>query len=576
MNHLSFILNMRNKFLLLLLTAIFCRLPEVFSQDLGNISSQKPLLLNGSVQLRGIYYNASGIADRQTPYSYILSGNLNSSLYGISLPASFTFSEQERSFRQPFNQFGLSPHYKWITVHLGYRNINFSPYTLAGYTILGAGVELNPGKFRFGFMYGRLNRATTIDTLTQSLVPVSFTRKAFACKIGYGSENSFIDFSLLKGKDDPSSVSFTKTVLDSLNVLPAANIVAGVSARITIAKNFFLESNVATSLYTRDINSPVSIDSANIPFIKTIKSIATINGTSQLCTAIDGAVGIKEKSYTIKLQYRRIDPDFTSMGAYFFNNDLESYSIAPSFHAFKNKFRFNGSIGFQHDNLQRQKEATSKKIIGNAMLSADFTKQLGIDVNYSNFSNNQQPQTIRFADSLKIVQNTQNISISPRLTIAHAISSHFIVLSANLMKLNDYNNYFSQNAISRNIDYQQYYLNYTYSYLPAQFSVYINLSTTQANAESTSDKTEGATLGFNKSFLKSTLLISMSGGFFTGTQNGTNNNTINASSNIIFKFLKKHSLNALFFYTNNKPKNISELSPAFSETRVELAYSYSF
>jgi hypothetical protein len=573
---LSCITGIYKKVWLLLLAATFCVLPEAFSQDLGSIASQKPFILNGGVQLRGIYYNASGIANRQTPLSYILSGNLNTRIYGISIPVSFTFSEQDRSFRQPFNQFGLSPHYKWITVHLGYRNINFSPYTLAGYTMLGAGIELNPGKFRFGFMYGRLNRATTIDTTTQSLVPVSFSRKAFACKIGYGTENSFIDFSVLKGKDDPASITLTKTVLDSLSVLPAANTVAGVSARITIAKKIFIEGNAATSLYTRDINSPLTIDSANIPLIKTIQSIATVNGTSELCTAIDGAIGIKEKAYTIKLQYRRVDPDFNSMGAYFFNNDFESYSFAPSFRLFKNKFRFNGSIGYQHDNLQRQKAATSKKIIGNALLSADFTKQVGIDVNYTNFSNNQQPQTIRFADSLKIVQNTQNISISPRITIAHAISSHFIVLSANLMQLNDFNNYFAQNAISRNIDYKQYYLNYTYSYTPVQLSVFINISATEANAEGSSNNTEGATLGFNKSFLKSALLISMSGGFFTGKQNGTDDNTINASSNIMFKFLKRNSLNALFFYTNNKPKNISQLSPAFSELRAELAYSYSF
>ncbi len=567
---------MRLKLYFVLLAAITCFAKTTFAQDIGTIGAQKPFLLNGGVQLRGIFYNASGIADRQTPLSYVFSGNLNFHIYGISMPVSFTVSEQERSFRQPFNQFGLSPHYKWITVHLGYRNINFSPYTLAGYTMLGAGVELNPGKFRFGFMYGRLNRATTLDTTTQSLVPVSFTRKAFAARIGYGTENNFIDFSVLKGKDDPSSVPLGKSVLDSLDVLPAANTVAGVSAKITIAKKIFIEGNVATSLYTRDINSPLTIDSSTVSFIKTLQSFGTVNGTSQLTTAMDGAIGVKEKLYTIKLQYRRIDPGFTSMGAYFFNNDLESYSFAPSFHLFKNKLRFNGSIGLQHDNLQRQKEATSKKIIGNAMLSADFTRQFGIDVNYTNFSNNQQPQTIRFADSLKIVQNTQNISVSPRITIVGTQSSHYIVVSANLMKLNDYNNYFSQNAVSRNIDYKQYYLNYTYSYLPVQLSAFINLSATQADAQGTSDQNKGATIGFTKAFFKSALMVSASGGFFTGTQNGTDEHTINASSNIAFKFLKHNSLTGLLFYTNNQPKNISQLAPAFSELRAELAYSYSF
>jgi len=39
----------------------------------------------------------------------------------------------------------MSPYYKWITIHVGYRNINYSQFTLAGHTILGAGIELHPG-----------------------------------------------------------------------------------------------------------------------------------------------------------------------------------------------------------------------------------------------------------------------------------------------------------------------------------------------------------------------------------------------------------------------------------------------
>jgi hypothetical protein len=320
----------------------------------------------------------------------------------------------------------------------------------------------------------------------------------------------------------------------------------------------------------------VSLDSIGDRFIKNIRSVAIVNGSSELCTAMRAAIGYKDKLYTIKIQYQRIDPDFTSMGAYFFNSDIESYSLAPSFHLFRNKLRFNGSIGFQHDNVQRQKEATSKKIIGTAMLSADFTKQLGIDINYSNFSNNQQPQTIRFADSVKIVQNTRNISIAPRFMMANTISSHTVILSANLMQMNDFNNYFAQNAISRNINYQQFYLNYTYGYIPSNFSISLNLSNTTANAAGTTDQNAGATLGINKSFFKSAFLVSLSGGYFLGKRNGTDENTLNFSSNLQYKFLKRQSLNALFYYTNDRPKNISLLSPAFSEIRAELAYNYSF
>jgi len=565
-----------SKFYILCVAGWIISVTRAHSQDISNLHAQKPVDLTGSAQLRGIYYNASGISNRRSPFSYIFSGNLSLNIYGVSLPVSFTVGEEGNSYSQPFNQFGISPHYKWITVHAGYRNINFSPYTLAGYTMLGAGVELNPGKFRFGFMYGRLNRATTLDTTTQSLIPISFTRKAVAVKIGYGTQKNFIDFSMLKGKDDASSVRVDKTVLDSLNVLPAANTVVAVSTRLTLWRNIFLEGDAAASVYTQDINSPLSLDSVNDPMVKKIKSVATVNGTSEFTTAISGAIGYKSKLYTIKFQYQRIDPNFQSMGAYFFNNDLENYVFAPSLRLFQSKLRFNGSIGIQHDNLQHQKEATSRKIIGTAMLSVDFTKSLGLDVSYTNFSNNQQPQTIRFADSIKIVQTTQNFSVSPRYTISNSNAMQSLVLSASTMQMNDFNNYFAQNAISRNVNYKQAYFNYTYGFIQTKLSVYVNLSYTQADAPGTTEDNKGCTLGFNKNFTKTPILLSASIGYFLGNQNGENNNTINASANFQYKFLKKQSLNALVFYTNNKPKNASTVIPSFSESRVELAYEYSF
>ena len=74
-------------------------------------------------------------------------------IYGVEIPFSLTVSEQERSFRQPFNQFGITPTYKWAKAHLGYSNLTWSPFTWSGQTVLGGGVELNPGKFRFGMRY---------------------------------------------------------------------------------------------------------------------------------------------------------------------------------------------------------------------------------------------------------------------------------------------------------------------------------------------------------------------------------------------------------------------------------------
>lgn len=545
------------------------------AQDISSFGNQKPFVLSGSIQLRGVYYTATGIPPDRSPFSYIFSGNPTINIYGFSAPLNFTVSEQERSFRQPFNQFGISPHYKWITIHLGYRSIIFSPYTLAGYTMFGAGIELTPGKFRFGFMYGKLASATTLDTTTQSLVPFSFSRTAYAVKIGVGTPKTFFDISFLKAKDDPTSVNY-KGYDSAYTITPAANTVFGISTRINFFKKMFIEANAAGSIYTRDINSPITLDSFNNTLFKAARNIAIVNGTSEFNTAFDGAIGFKAKTFTVKLQYNRIDPDFQSMGAYFFNNDVESYSFAPSFRLFKNKLRFSGSIGLQHDNVKGQKEATSQKVIGTGNLSIEFSQHLGLDANYTNFSNNQTPKTIRFADSLKIAQTTQNFSVSPRFMISNTKTSNTVILSANLMQLNDYNNYFAQNAVSRNINFRQFFINYTYGLLPAQFSVYLNASTTNMSASGITDNNNGFTLGANKSFFKSAFSINASAGVFFDTRNDGNSNILNLSANMQYSFLKKHGINLLFYYTNNKPKNITSVLPGFTELRGELGYMYTF
>jgi len=38
----------------------------------------------------------------------------------VSYSFSYIFSNQQSSFQQPFNQYGLHPTYKWITGHIGY------------------------------------------------------------------------------------------------------------------------------------------------------------------------------------------------------------------------------------------------------------------------------------------------------------------------------------------------------------------------------------------------------------------------------------------------------------------------
>jgi hypothetical protein len=81
------------------------------------------------------------------------------SLYGVELPFSFVLSTTERSFNQPFNQFGVSPRYEWLTLHGGYRSMFVSEYTLSDAVILGGGAEVDGEWFHLRGMCGRFRRS---------------------------------------------------------------------------------------------------------------------------------------------------------------------------------------------------------------------------------------------------------------------------------------------------------------------------------------------------------------------------------------------------------------------------------
>jgi len=545
-------------------------------QDLNTLGAQKPFEFNGGLELRGIFYNANGIPDRRQPFTYLLSGSPTLNLYGWSIPTSFTVSKEQNSFQQPFNQYGISPTYKWVTLHAGHRSVNFSPYTLAGHTMLGAGFELKPGKIRVGFMYGRLNKATVIDTATMALVPFSFSRKGYAGRLGYGSSSNYFDLSFLHAKDDSTSIA-ALNLADSTRVTAASNSVLGYGTKFTLFKRFSFESDGALSVYTRDINSPIQFDTIKDPTLDKLKGLLNINGSTELFLAFSAGVGYAAKNYGVKVNYRRVEPDFKSMGAYFFSNDVENLTVSPNFSLREGKLRFNGSFGIERDNVRLQKTSTTKRIIANGNLSAEITERFGLDAFYSNFSNNQKPNTLRFADSLKIVQVTQNLSLMPRYMIVGGEVTHMIMAAVNMNNLNDYNSYFGADAVSRNITTQQYMLNYNISFPKKFLSLFGSLNYSKMGGMGIETSYSGITLGGSYILFNKKLNTGLSCSVLNGKTGESNSLIINSSANLNYKIDKRQSLRSSFFWTKNNPGSIvSGGYPGFRESRGEIAYQINF
>ena len=548
-------------------------------QDVEQITRQKPVEAHGGIDARMIFYNANGVTPRYLPFNYYLTGSPVLSLYGIEIPIYFSLSRQQSSFIQPFNQFGLSPHYKWITVHAGYRNLQYSPFTLAGHTFLGGGVDLHPGKWRVSGMYGRFNKATVLDTLQGIYIEnFSFRRTGYAVKLGYGTADRYIDLIALRAKDDAGSAPLTEKIwLDSMKITPAENLVSGYQMRYTFLEGkLMFESDGAFSVYTGDARPGNITDSSSVESLTSLDGLMTINYSTEVYAAFQASATYRLKLMSLKFQYRYVEPGYRSMGAYFLNNDLENWTINPSLILGKGNIRFTGSLGFQRDNLQDLKRATSRRVIGAANLTAELSENIGVDLSYTNFSNTQRARTVRFADSLRVAQSTQNLSISPRYIKTTPLHTHSVMLSFNFNKFEELNAQRTLEGTGSDIVTQTYFATYQIGFLASRSSLFATLNYARLGNDLIKDQNSGITIGGTKSLASNRVILTASSGFIFANRNGGRGRILNESLQVRYIAHPKHSFQSMIVFLGNYPDKESELQRRFTEVRAEMGYNFNF
>ncbi|HXH19034.1 MAG TPA: hypothetical protein VNJ07_08110, partial [Chitinophagales bacterium] len=120
--------------------------------------------LSGSLSVFAQAYRVNGREARRDKFTWRISGNPTLKAGDFQLPLHFLVGSYQDALKQPFNKIGISPSYRWLTVHLGYNSVDFSKLVVSQRTFLGAGIELNPSIVRLGFIYGRWQKAVNPGT----------------------------------------------------------------------------------------------------------------------------------------------------------------------------------------------------------------------------------------------------------------------------------------------------------------------------------------------------------------------------------------------------------------------------
>ena len=567
---------------------------SLWAQNLDDLGERDPFKITGGVNFTGIGYGVNGIESRRDPFSWYMNGSLAANIYGWSVPFSFSYSNQQRSFRQPFNRYGLAPQYKWIKTYLGYNNISYSNYTLNGHVFLGGAVELTPGDFRINAMVGRLQKAVEEDTLNDARIIPAYQRMGYAFQVGYGKGKSSIDLILFKAEDDENSLNYHPRQED---VRPQENLVLSIIGKQQIMERLMVSAEFASSAFTRNtLDSLSESGSTNLP--GSIGGLFTPRASSEFYNAFNTHLAYQGDIYTVQLNYERVDPGYRTLGAYFFNNDLENVTVSGSVKLLKDKLNVAANTGTQRNNLADTEVSATRRWINAVNLSYAPDQKWNFNGSYSNFTTftNVRPRFDPFfedeLDTLNFYQINQNATASVSYNLPGNKSNRQSIFFTGSYQIAEDDTGNEADTVDRGNTFMNGNLAYRLSMVEQQMSLSAGFNFLLSEFGGQTTNTFGPNVSVNRSFLDKQLRGGLSYSYnqqnemergdskitsirlnanFTPRKSGGKTEQ-GQSSALIGKGQHGFSMNAIYL----RKSTTNPEQPDFGEITVNFNYNYRF
>lgn len=553
-------------------------LVQSFKQKLTTLAT--PPSLTGAFTSSGTWNEISGQDRRQAPFAGTVGLNLNFAVSDFSMPFNMNLSSGRFAYNYDtprvklpaYNFVGVSPKYKWATVHLGDRSMTFSPYTLSGHSFKGVGTELKPGKFEFSAMYGRLRRAQAEDlNALQSLEP-AYRRFGWGFKGGYNGDKSKIALIFFRGYDDPNSIP---PVTSNPQIHPEDNTVISILGEHAFGEVISLKVDYALSALSRNINSP-EFDTPSI--FQKIGGMFQPNISSGYYNAVKSTLGFKLSFGEIGLNHEWVDPGYRTLGALFFNNDFENWTISTKTSLFEQKLTLDGEFGIQRNNVRNTESTTSRRAVGAINLGYAPTEAVSLTAAYSNMQNTSKLRTLGLpffqVDSIILSQVNQSVSFGTTVVTGDDKNSSFNILFS-------YNNANSieNDEVQADQETSNYLSNLTYSYLFTESKLNLSLSglanyNVLPGVESMNlSPSLSASMPFFDETLKSSLCVSY---VAVSTNKKWDSNIFSVQSGFQYTFMKAHNLGLTFAWVKRGVQDGHTATTGFSEFTGGVNYAWSF
>jgi len=369
--------------------ALLCLMTPGASAQLPDLERVRtPVRFSGEMGSFGELYSVTGREQRRPSSTGRLFVRSSLDLFGtVKVGLDLSYSTESGSnlgmgtSRQPFNQVGIAPEWRWGRAYAGSFSDTYSPLTWDGVRMRGAGFNINPGPVRFAAFHGRSQTATPGGALDGA-----YQRTVTGGRIGYGrraqsGEGGYIDLVFLRAADDPSSlpppgaagvdVTSSAVPLNEFAVTPQENIVAAAVTRVPFWNGRLLwTGEVAASMHARDRRAPELTEDALDEYAGLLRSLMTPRASTYGDIAHNGRLELRDlplpgsadktpRTLSAGVGYRYIGAGYVSLGLASLPADQQSIMADVSIRS----ARWNASVRgmTQHDNLLDQKLSTTTR-----------------------------------------------------------------------------------------------------------------------------------------------------------------------------------------------------------------------
>ena len=535
------------------------------AQNISEIAKSDPLIISGAIGTRNTYRYSTVGSSYASPMSNALFMDLNISVYGLSMPFSLYYTNDNLDFAYPQLSLSLTPQYKNWTGYLGQSVMPFSNYVM-NLSFMGVGVEYTAKKWHAGIFYGRLRKAINDDPEDPLARSPQYKRMAWGFKFGYGTRKNFLDLFLLKAYDVDGSIgNYWRSRVDAKD-----NLIVGLKGCVTPLRWMSLSTNAAMSIFSSDITAdPVKTEEAT-----KWNNVFDVRYSSLMRFAGDVSMNLMFPGISAHISYKMVQPDYTSLGLSYMANNYHSLGINLSTTLFK-QVSLSATFSGQADNLTNKQMYTTRGFIYGANASTRLGQHFNLSASYNGYTQVQGDGTAVVPDSTRIHRQMSSYSLMPSYFTDNDLLSHTVSLSMNLTKNYDCNSYATGET---DVTTRALGAAYALGVKDWGMNFTLSLSDQQTKGYNTRYTSDVASLSAGRSFLsEKNLHLSLTGSLiYNEVKRQSKSLSMGGSAAASYVLNKAHAFSAAVSFNKYGDVNLSRLRSDLGNIDVSASLNYTY